>query len=306
MQHGRGLTVLGDDERLLPFGEVADDLGGVGLEIADGADLAGVLHGSGSRGRVTECSPDSGRPATRTTIPAPSPRTRAPAQGRRARPDTVTADCRSRPSGVVPAIHSSRVSPRLSAGARPCPGDGFAAGCLSTTTTNTGQPLSVGLFVFREPPRRAGLRAILPVPGETPTDPFSHEFAPALPSLLSKSWPTSPFWHRDILCCVSGLHLCRGDRFAITCASPVLRENRGPGASAQIRWAGRQWAENEAPGSAAVGRGPGRGASARPGHRPALPTPAREGRTAQMSRTPAPSPAPVRCSFAADAYWFGA
>ena len=161
---------------------------------------------------------------------------------------------------------------------------------VESTTTNTGQPLSVGLFVFREPPRRAGLRAILPVPGETPTDPFSHEFAPALPSLLSKSWPTSPFWHRDILCCVSGLHLCRGDRFAITCASPVLRENRGPGASAQIRWAGRQWAENEAPGSAAVGRGPGRGASARPGHRPALPTPAREGPTSQISRTPAPEP----------------
>ena len=81
---------------------------------------------------------------------------------------------------------------------------------------NTGQPLSVGLFVFREPPRRAGLRAILPVPEEAPTDRFSHEFAPPLPSLLSKSWPTGPFWHRHILCPVSGLYVCRRDRFAIT------------------------------------------------------------------------------------------
>ena len=31
--------------------------------------------------------------------------------------------------------------------------------------------------------------------------------------------------------------------------SPVLRETRGPRASAHIRWAGRQWAGNEAPGS---------------------------------------------------------
>ena len=81
-----------------------------------------------------------------------------------------------------------------------------------------GQPLSVGLFVFRGAPRRAGLRPILPVPGEAPTEPLSHGFAPPLPSLLSESWPTGPFWHRHILTPVSRLYVCRRDRFAITSA----------------------------------------------------------------------------------------
>ena len=118
-----------------------------------------------------------------------------------------------------PALPPSafRASPRLSADARPCPGDGFAAGRLSTPTQN-GQPLSVGLFVFRGAPRRAGLRAILPVPGEAVTEPFSHGFAPLLPSLLSKHWPTGLFWHRHIPRPVSRLYVCRQDRFAVTSA----------------------------------------------------------------------------------------
>ena len=110
-----------------------------------------------------------------------------------------------------------RASPRLSADTRSSPGDRFAAWCPCTTTQN-GQPLSVGLFVFRGAPRRAGLRAILPVPGEAVTEPFSHGFAPLLPSLLSKHWPTGLFWHRHIPRPVSRLYVCRQDRFAVTSA----------------------------------------------------------------------------------------
>ena len=50
--------------------------------------------------------------------------------------------------------------------------------------------------------------------------------------------------------------------------SPVRGENRGPGASAQIRWTGGQWAGNEAQGPAAVGGRPGSGASAQAVNRP--------------------------------------